>query len=597
MLHSTMEAAAITGTPAARAVAGNEALRAALDERAGAARHRRLELFGDAPVRVGAPPPWSVDVHSGHAWAPAPARSIDCLDLGRRSDVKVPWEMSRLRHCVALAQAAAVNGDRGILRVLDTDLGDWVRANPVGMTVNWASAMEVALRAVNLLSIEAIVPAPPSRLRGLLRRTLHEHGDFLARNLELAEPRNNHYLANAVGLLWLGRRFGAASAARRWSRDGATMALTAAREQVLSDGVGFEGSLRYHVLALELFCLARLAAPRTLQALEPTISAMLDALCAISGPDGRVPDLGDDDGGRATALCDAPAADGRRVANLAAALIGHPGGAALGAGGPVEDALWLLGPERARSLASLAAGAPKPVRPAHLAAAGVAVLGDRDDHVVIDVGPVGTHGRGGHGHLDAMSFEAHLGGELAVRDSGTGSYTRDPDLRDALRGLAAHSVVIVDGRSYARLGGITGIWSIEGDSPPQVLELRGERARQVLVATQALPAATGAAEHRRTLEWSPGSLRVGDRVDTPPGARVVHLLQVPDGVELTAGGAGGGRLAYRVRGPHGSQLRLERRPRSEHYGSVGLGGCLTLSYTAGSESSEVVWEIARTGSQ
>jgi len=123
------------------AVAADDRLRARVDARLQAAKGRRLELFGDAAVDVGRPPRWNDDVRAGLGWGLGYHRRIDYRNLGRPSDVKLAWELSRMRHCVALAQGAAVLGDRDAVTEIDADLADWRAVNPVGWSVNWTCAM------------------------------------------------------------------------------------------------------------------------------------------------------------------------------------------------------------------------------------------------------------------------------------------------------------------------------------------------------------------------------------------------------------------------------------------------------------------------
>ena len=198
---------------------------------------------------------------------------------------------------------------------------------------------------------------------------------------------------------------------------------------------------------------------------------MLAALSIVAAPDGTVPALGDDDGGRALALSDAPSHDARRVLALGGSLLGE-GDAQPVAEAWALDAAWLAGPDRVRLPA-----APDRTRPRQLEASGVVVLGNGRDHVVVDVGPIGFRGLGGHGHLDALSLEARLAGHLAVPDSGTGTYTRDPSLRNRLRDAAAHTLVVLDDRPYARIGGVEALWSVSGDAVPRARADRVRRGR------------------------------------------------------------------------------------------------------------------------
>ena len=451
--------------------------------------------------------------------------------------------------------------------------------------------MEVALRAVNLICVDGILAAAGAELAGRDRlvASLYRHGWFLARNLEVSDVNGNHYTANAVGLVWLGRYFGPIGEAPRWAKRGAAMIRAAAHEQVLADGLDHEGSLPYHLLVLEMLLLARAVAPE-LGDIDGVLRRMTAATCLVAGPGGWVPDLGDDDGGRVAAFGDSPSRDAQRVLALAGALLGDAPAARTGRAVP-GDVAWLLGPRGLSRLAELADAPGGREQAGLLASGGVAVLGDGDDRVVADVGPVGFRGRGGHGHLDALSFEARLGGAVVVRDSGTGSYTGDPALREELRDATAHSVVLVDGLSYAQLGGAEQLWTVRGDAAPRDVSLQIGDAHHVLRARQTLPAARGSAELERTLAWSPGRLVCVDRLAAPAGARVEHLLQVPDGVTLTGTSEALGPTArYRVSGPEAA-LDLVPCRASDRYGSVRAAIRLVFSYRSEGLPAEVEWVI------
>jgi hypothetical protein len=557
-------------------------LRAEVARRSARALRGEVEAFGDEPLILHRPLPWTSDPRAGFRFPDGFHRRLDYREIDRRCDVKVPWEISRLRLIVELAQGHLVGDDVSAREAAIADLDDWVRRNPVGWTVNWAVAMEVALRAVNLICADAMLVAAGASddERGVLVSSLFQHGWFLARNLEVAELNGNHYLADAVGLVWLGRYFGGRRDAAGWLREGRAMVRAAAAEQVLPDGLDHEGSLPYHVLVLELFLLAIAADGELVDDVAEPARRMTDALCAVTGPGGRVPDIGDDDGGRAAALSALPSRDARHVLALAATVLGHAPAAAAAGDDPLawEDALWLTGPEAVA--AARAGAAPRAAGPVHLGAGGIVVLGDGADRIVVDVGPVGFRGRGGHGHLDAMSFEAMLGGRLVVRDSGTGSYTGDALLRERLRDAAGHNVVIVDDRRYAALGGVERLWAIDGDAPPRVLALEADGARQTLIAEQRLPAAGGEALWRREITWTPGRLECRDTVRAPAGARVAHHLQLPtDGA------------VEHVAIPAGATVERASVTWSERYGSTASGDRVTTTFVQRDEAETVAFAV------
>jgi hypothetical protein len=568
----------------------DEGLRAQVQRRAALAVERRTELFGGELLATGIPPAWNTDPHTGDRWPTGFHRRLDVFDIQRPTDVKLVWELSRLRHCVALAQAVVVLDDEQALQALAVDLADWRSSNPLGWTVNWTVGMEVALRAVNLICIDGVLLAGERELPGrdALVASLYQHGWFLRRNLEIGDINGNHFLANAVGLLWLGVYFGGVGEGEEWLRQGVRMTLQAAREQVLDDGLDHEGSLPYHLLVSEMFLMALVVAAEHLREIEDPLWRMLDAAVAVTDEQGRVPDLGDDDGGRVAAFADSPSGDGRRVLALGAALLKHPGAAQRSRGGACEDAVWLVGAHRLAESRELRAP-PRQTAPVHFSSAGLVVMDVGPGHrVVLDAGPIGFRGRGGHGHLDALSFVAWLDGELALRDSGTGSYTGDWRLRDELRGASAHNVVVIDDLPYAHVGGQSALWTIEGDSPPEIMTLEGDAEQQRLVVRQALPCARGSASVERRLRVRRGTLEWCDLVSAPAGAVVRHYVQLPDACSLRGGELCHPRLTYEGFWPAQSSLTVSSCRWSTAYGSTRLGQRATLTYRSTGLPEEVV---------
>lgn len=77
-------------------------------------------------------------------------------------------------------------------------------------------------------------------------------------------------------------------------------------------------------------------------------------------------------------------------------------------------------------------------------------------HLFADVGPIGLHGNN-----DTLSFTLHtFDGRAWIIDPGTGCYTRDAELRNALRSTVAHNTPYVDGKEIADFAGL---WRVESD--------------------------------------------------------------------------------------------------------------------------------------
>ena len=370
------------------------------------------------------------------------------------------------------------------------------------------------------------------------------------------------------------------------------MVREASRLHVLDDGLDQEGSIPYHILVLEMFLVARIAGGEELADIDGTLRAMMEAAAAVTAFDGWIPDLGDDDGGRVLALSDFPSRDGRRVVALGEAVLGERFLPECIDEALFDDARWLVG------LESRPQGArPEPTRdvsPRFFSAGGILVLGNRVEHIVVDVGPVGFRGRGGHGHVDATSIIARFGRDVVIRDSGTGSYTGDAQLRERLRDASAHSVVVVDHQQYARIGGTHRLWAIDGDSPPEVIALRGDARVQQLTLRQRLPASTGWATLERRLEWQPGHLSWHDVVDAPRGSTVRHYIQLPDGCELHGRNIIGPHATYVLNHvPAGARAHIEPVETSARYGSVTKEPRVTIEYESSGPAGHVALEVCR----
>src|SRR5439155_25928859 len=128
------------------------------------------------------------------------------------TDIKRPRELSRFQHIGILASAWSEDDLRDRAGTeLALQLMDWIAANPVRRGVNWASTMDVAIRAVNwvwgLRLFDDLFTRIPAT-RGHVVRSLYEHGLHIAENLEYADERTtNHYLAGIAALLYVGAAF------------------------------------------------------------------------------------------------------------------------------------------------------------------------------------------------------------------------------------------------------------------------------------------------------------------------------------------------------------------------------------------------------
>ena len=465
--------------------------------------HGRWPLLGFGVIEFGREVDWLRDPASGARWPAAYHRDVR-LAPGGGADVRVLWELNRLAHLSTLARAYALARDERFAAEAFRQLRAWRAQNPLGFGPNWACAMEVALRAANLLAAFRLLRssrALDAEANAFMLAVLDEHGAHIRRNLEFSHIRtSNHYLSDVAGLFWLGVCLPELADARAW-RDFGRRALAGEMDaQVLADGADWESSTGYHRFVTELFLasfvLARENGIEVGERHLRRLRAMLEYVRAYLRPDGRAPLIGDADGGRFLPTTHRASDDHAYLLAMGAAFFDEPR-FKLAAAAPPE-LFWLAGGEGARRFAALPCG-PAPASQA-FREAGTYVLRDGDDYLLLNASGAGLGGRGSHAHNDALSVEVSAGGACLLRDPGTYVYTADTAARARFRSTAYHSTVEVDNREQnttdERLPFVIG-----DEARPRLVRWEDDAERTVVSAEHEgyarLPA--GPVTHRRSV--------------------------------------------------------------------------------------------------
>jgi hypothetical protein len=378
---------------------------------------------------------WRCDYSSGKSSGVDYFRIVPYLDFERVGDHKVVWELNRHQHLVTLAQAWRFTGQPEFLREIEAQLEGWWGQNPYGYGINWASALEVAFRALSWIWVFHLAgDAISETFRRRLLDSLYLHGRHISGNLSVYFSPNTHLLGEAVALHAIGALFPEFPRARRWRREGGDMVRAQMRAQVQADGSHFEHSSYYHVYALDMLMFSA-----ALEQMPPDYLAGLERMAvyldALLGPQRRLPFFGDDDGGRF--FHPFGPHDRFGCGSLAAF-------ARSGAGMREEHAeigAWWLAD---RSLGPLTT--PRGSR--FFENSGIAVIENGDMHLVADAGPFG-YGRAGHSHSDTLSFVLRRGEEDLLIDAGTYTYVGSAQWRNWFRGSAAHNTIRIDGMDQA----------------------------------------------------------------------------------------------------------------------------------------------------
>lgn len=492
-----------------------------------------FDLLGSGPVSLGETIDWHRDFKSGYRWNPG----LCFLDIphgqGDGVDIKVPWELSRGHHLVLLAQTALLTGDAKYSRECATQMTAWVAANPPGYGVNWACPMDVAIRAVNWLWVLALIADLPVVTGAGLAEviaSLVAHGRFLMKNLEVRDDgvTANHYLANLVGLLYLGLCLKEVREAERWRTFAIRELGHEMERQVLADGVHYESSLSYHRLVTEIFLSSALLCRRHGVELPPSFRHRLSRMCEfVAGytkSNGLAPQIGDGDNGRLhilTGYGHRDVRDHRHLLGLAAVFFDREEWRA--AAGPCWiEGLWVGGGQ-------LGLPVPEPPRTRSLAFpdGGFYILRHERDFLLLNCNPPGTNGVGTHKHNDLLSVELHVGGEDILVDPGCFLYTSDPQTYNRFRSTRAHSTVTVDQAEQNRL--IPGkLFCLHPDSRLQVLQWEiGGPVERLAAEHDGYKRLSHPVRHRREVrcDWSNGAWQVIDHLAAFDDCPLPHHLE------------------------------------------------------------------------
>lgn len=453
------------------------------------ARARRIrELIGPAYHPID----WQLDFKSGYRWREN--RWHETIPYGHQPgvDIKVPWELARLQHLPQLAWAYILTSDSIYRDEFCNQALDFLAANPPGFGVNWVCAMDVAIRAANLVTAMDLFTGHGADFGEDFLREFYAgilaHGRFIAANLEWGgKVRANHFLADIVGLLFVAAYLERSSETDGWLNFAVRQLIIEVERQFTADGADFEASTGYHRLAAETaaYGTALVLGLAGEYGLSPfpawyfrRLECMAEFIVHVTKPNRRAAQIGDMDSGRFFKLCplfgqglDEKHLDYRATVAAVNGLFSRSDLAAFaGAVTEVESAMtaglsgWFKAPSyigegeapaaSAFKMDAIAESAPEGrefvielTAPEVLNGLETAAYPDfglyiwRSPRFFLSVrcGPVGQEGNGGHAHNDQLAIELNIDGEDWLADPGSYVYTPSPEKRNAYRSVFAHA--------------------------------------------------------------------------------------------------------------------------------------------------------------
>jgi hypothetical protein len=418
----------------------------------------RINLFGGV-YELGPKIDWHLDPRVDVRW-PLEHYSQVPIVLRRGADIRVVWELNRLQNLVALGRAYALTGDERYTEEFLLQLASWNDSNPPRFGANWVVAMEVAIRAMNIIAALELFRGSPhmtDEAIDLILKMLLAHGRFIRANLEFNyRSPGNHYLSDLIGLFAIAIIVPEFSESRRWADESARWIVEEIDRQVLGDGVDYEGAIGYHRYVLEIFALfflmSRAAGLEPPNRYRERLEAMFDFVRHYLKPDGTAPMIGDSDDGRLIKFKSRPADDHSYLMSIAAVLFDSE--KFKQSNRIDEEAIWWFGSEGRAAFERLAQGG----QPSSQAFPEAQIFVQRTTrcenggplYAIIDCGNHGARGHGSHAHSDALSLEVFAFNRTFLRDPGTFAYTASEELRNLFRSTAYHNTVRVDGEEISQ---------------------------------------------------------------------------------------------------------------------------------------------------
>ena len=484
-----------------------------------------VSLLGHGFISIGNPPHWHADPLNGHEIIRRHWSRIDHLDAAVVGDHKLVWELNRTQYLFAPAFCWLHGRDPQHFDLIQSHLDSWLAENSPGFGINWVSSLEVAYRAIAWCWLLWMLRDAPwnKDLHGRLTTSLQMHALHIERYLSTYYSPNTHLTGEALGLFYIGSVLPSARRAAVWRNKGSEILEQWLERQVYPDGVYFEQACQYHRYTTEIYLHYKLLADSTdwkvSNRVSEVLGRLLDVIRTLASGSGRMPLIGDDDGGALLPLDLRTPDDVRALLLVGAVALNRPDLAESSKSSPTL-AYWLCGIDSTDQLMQMPAVSPR-WRDIYFARGGVAVLRDgwsADAAVaVINAGPHGALSCA-HGHADALAMTLALGSYDLFIERGTFTYTGPQ--RNEFRSTESHNTLEIDHESSAVPG-----------SPFRWLTIPPPACGSVYTAAEftgfkgvanSHGSGTGISMHQRTvLHWRGGAWIILDRGGKP--ARVPAL--------------------------------------------------------------------------
>lgn len=481
--------------------------------------HEKLMKLAKELRKNYVPIDWQIDFKSGFRFNAGVHHTQLKYGVIEGVDAKVSADLGRGYQFVVLAKTYCATGEKKYRNECIAQLLDWIASNPYEHGAGWRACMNVSIRAANLVAAVDMLDLNDEKgLLDVIRNSFVQHGKFIMNNLEYPQTNfhPNHFIANLAGLLMV------AAYIKDWHEEAVEWydfgLKTISREllgQSLPDGSNYEGATSYHGLVMEMILISLLFAAANDGAKKPAVvrawleknigrketarlKDMFGVLRHITQPDGKIPLIGDNDSGRFILLeggaC-VPARDWRFLLVLGSIL--YEDDTLYPENFSDEQTARLLLDVMGRREHKICYPSGKAYRDV-----GYYIMRNEKDYMLINCGPVGTDGKGGHAHNDKLAFTLMLDGLDIFVDPGIYTYTASQYFRNSYRSVKAHNTLCLGGEEQNRWGFANPWWGVLEETKCECLKWKTSDTKDIFIGRHhAYERLENGAMHQRTIEW------------------------------------------------------------------------------------------------
>lgn len=418
-----------------------------------------IPIFGKR-FAFGRSVPWLHDPLTKREWPLRYWALIDTKSSLTAGGVKWLWELNRQQFLITLSKAYFLTRDEGYAEEACSLIRDWIHTNRPLFGPNWSSALECSVRLIcwiwTLHFIRGAEIIGSTLLRDIYS-SIYLQARYVESHLSTHSAANNHLIAEGASLAMVAICLPWFRSSDRWRRKGIGILTQQIHRNILRDGVFAEQSTHYGSFVVDFYLMVLLLLKGNGGDVPELWCNRLrragEFLASVMDVQGHVPNIGDNDYGRAILLCESPEFNPYQSILSTLSVIFDNVDFRTSGKFFDEKTFWLLGlkgMKRFKDLGNAGASDESIV----FKDGGYCVLRDQQSVLTFDCGPLGYGDHAAHGHADALSITLSVEGRPLLIDPGMPCYGENPVLRNHFRGTAAHNAIRIDRENQSTIGDV-----------------------------------------------------------------------------------------------------------------------------------------------